>query len=183
MANIDQNAEVGLELTTTGLRLTGKVLIGIMNLFLNSDDKKDMYKKNDTKKGKQDIKNLLEKYDDGIDTLPDNVSKEEINNIKKELNEMGIDFSIKKIGKDNYSLFFSGKDREAIEKGMENSVSKHLNKEAKKEKVKETGKKIKDKVKPIFDINNMKNKHKENKKKERTQKKEKKKDKKKERKL
>ncbi|WFB92294.1 hypothetical protein NWE22_02015 [Streptococcus parasuis] len=44
---------------------------------------------------------------------------------------MGVDFSIRKVGKDNYSLFFAGKDIEAIEKGMENAIQKYAQREKK----------------------------------------------------
>ena len=63
-------------------------------------------------------------------------------------------------------LFRSGKDIEAIEKGMSNAINKHLNKRNKMEK-------IKNKVKPQFNIKDMQNEHIEKKKQERTQTKEK----------
>ena len=42
MVSIDENVEVGIELTTTSIRLTAKVLVAIMDYFLNlgTDEKK-----------------------------------------------------------------------------------------------------------------------------------------------
>lgn len=50
---------------------------------------------------------------------------------------MGVDFSIRKIGTDEYSLFFAGKDIEAIEKGMENAITKYAQREQRIEKMKD----------------------------------------------
>lgn len=128
MVSIDDNAQVGIELATSTLRLTGKALIAIMDLFLKEDNRKDYYQdlKPDTKKGKQNVKDLFDKYENTeVQSLDNNISKEEVTNIQKELKSMGVDFSIKKIEKNNYSLFFAGKDIEAIEKGMKNAMEKY----------------------------------------------------------
>lgn len=169
VVSIDDNVQVGLELSTSALRLSGRALIAIMDMFLDQDNRNNHYRdlKPETKQGKQAVKELFAKYENTeVQALDGNLSKEEIKSIKKELKSMGVDFSIKKIEKDNYSLFFAGKDIEAIEKGMSNAINKHLNKRNKMEK-------IKNKVKPQFNIKNMQNEHIEKKKKERTQTKEK----------
>lgn len=129
--SIDDNVQVGLELSTSALRLSGRALIAIMDMFLDQDKRNNHYRdlKPETKQGKQAVKELFAKYENTeVQALDGNLSKEEIKSIKKELNSMGVDFSIKKIEKDNYSLFFAGKDIEAIEKGMSNAIIKHLNK-------------------------------------------------------
>lgn len=138
MANIDENVQVGIDLTVTSMKLTAKILISIMEYFLQREDKQNMYQDLDNKQGKQKLKDLFSKnQNSGIESLDSNISKTEIMNIQKELKDMGIDFSVRKIGKDDYSLFFAGKDREAIEKGMKNAISKYNNKKVKTEKVKE----------------------------------------------
>ena len=138
MANIDENAQVGIDLTVTSIKLTAKILISIMEYFLQREDKQNMYQDLDNKQGKQKLKDLFSKnQNSGIESLDSNISKTEIMNIQKELKDMGIDFSVRKIGKDDYSLFFASKDREEIKKGMKNAISKYNNKKVKTEKVKE----------------------------------------------
>lgn len=134
MNSVDENAKVGLELTTTSLRLTAKLLIGIMNLFLNKSDKKNYYQDLNTKKGQQKLKDLFDKGE--VQPLEENISKKEMTNFKKEFKKMGVDFSVTKVGKDEYSLFFAGKDRGTIEKGMENSINKYVKNQNKKEQLK-----------------------------------------------
>lgn len=135
MNTIDENVQVGVELTVTSLQLTAKALIAIMDLFLNKNDKKNLYQNLDTKQGKQKLKDLFKK-NENIEPLEKNLSKKEITEIQKELKSMGIDFSVKKIDKDDYSLFFAGKDRESIEKGMENSINKYAKREQRIDKIK-----------------------------------------------
>lgn len=138
MASIDENVEVGLELTTSTIRLTGRALIAIMDLFLEKDDRKDFYQDLNNKQGKQKLKDLFTKYENtGVQSLGDNLSSEERKFFEKELKAMGVDFSIRKIGTDEYSLFFAGKDIEAIEKGMENAITKYAQREQRIEKMKD----------------------------------------------
>lgn len=125
MANIDENVEVGIELTTTTVRLGAKTLIAIMDYFLNLQGKEKHYQDLTTKQGQQKVKELFEKnQNSGVEALGSNVSKKEVSAITKELKSMGVDFSSKKIGKDNYSVFFAGKDREAVEAGLRNAIEK-----------------------------------------------------------
>lgn len=187
MVSIDDNVQVGLELTTSTMRLSAKAIIAIMDLFLEQDNRKDYYQdlKPNTKQGKQEVKDLFSKYENTeVHALDSNLSKEEIKNIEKELKSMGVDFSIRKIEKDNYSLFFAGKDMEAIEKGMFNAIEKRdiqqKRKTELKEKVSSIGKgkasetkqvtheKAKEN-KPSFSINDLQTKHIEKKQKEKEQ--------------
>ena len=142
MASIDENAQVGIELATSTLRLSGRAIIAIMDMFLEKDDRKEYYQDLNNKQGKQKIKDLFTKYENtGVQSLGDNLSSEERKFFEKELKAMGVDFSIRKVGKDEYSLFFAGKDIEAIEKGMENAISKYGQREQKIEKMKDMFKK------------------------------------------
>lgn len=142
MAGIDENAQVGIELATSTLRLSGRAIIAIMDMFLEKDDRKEYYQDLNNKQGKQKIKDLFTKYENtGVQSLGDNLSSEERKFFEKELKTMGVDFSIRKVGKDEYSLFFAGKDIEAIEKGMENAISKYGQREQKIEKMKNMFKK------------------------------------------
>ena len=158
MTTIDDNVQVGLELTTTSLQLSAKLIIALMDLFLNQKYKKNSYQDLSNKQGKQKLKDLFEKKENmGIEPLEGNLSKEEIKNIQKELKSMGVDFSIQKVNKDEYSLFFAGKDREAIEKGMENSISKYAKRQKGKDKVKNLFK-SNDKKQPSFKIDELQEK-------------------------
>lgn len=175
MASIDENVDVGLELTTSTLRLTGRAIIAIMDLFLEKDDRKDYYQDLNNKQGKQKLKDLFTKYENtGVQSLGENLSDEEKKFFEKELKSMGVDFSIRKVGKENYSLFFAGKDIEAIEKGMENAIQKYAQREktvenlkdklnfkkANKDKVvSKKEKKQEQKEKPKFKVNELQEKH------------------------
>lgn len=159
MASIDENAQVGIELATSTLRLSGRAIIAIMDMFLEKDDRKEYYQDLNNKQGKQKIKDLFTKYENtGIQSLGDNLSSEERKFFEKELKAMGVDFSIRKVGKDEYSLFFAGKDIEAIEKGMENAISKYGQREQRM-----------DKMKNVFNRNIKNEKSSENNNKERTE--------------
>lgn len=137
MNTVDQNAQVAVEVIATGVRLSTQMINGILDLFLEKQDKQNFYQDDTTLQGKQNLKNLFEKYQNGgIETLDENITKAEIDSYKKEFKKMGVDFSIKKNGKDDYSLFFSGKDRESIEKGMSNAISKHTKRREKIKSIK-----------------------------------------------
>lgn len=126
MNTVDQNAQVAVEVIATGVRISTQMINGILDLFLEKKDKHNLYQDDTTVQGKQNLKNLFEKYQNGgIETLDENITKTEIDSYKKEFKKMGVDFSIKKNGKDDYSLFFAGKDRESIEKGMSNAIGKY----------------------------------------------------------
>lgn len=137
MNTVDQNAQVAVEVIATGVRLSTQMINGILDLFLEKQDKQKFYQDDTTLQGKQNLKNLFEKYQNGgIETLDENITKAEIDSYKKEFNKMGVDFSIKKNGKDDYSLFFAGKDRESIEKGMSNAISKYTKRREKIKSIK-----------------------------------------------
>lgn len=137
MNTVDQNAQVAVEVIATGVRLSTQMINGILDLFLEKKDKQNFYQDDTTLQGKQNLKNLFEKYQNGgIETLDENITKAEIDSYKKEFKKMGVDFSIKKNGKDDYSLFFAGKDRESIEKGMSNAISKYTKRREKIKSIK-----------------------------------------------
>lgn len=126
MNTVDQNAQVAVEVIATGVRISTQMINGILDLFLQKKDKHNLYQDDTTIQGKQNLKNLFEKYQNGgIETLDENITRAEIDSYKKEFKKMGVDFSIKKNSKDDYSLFFAGKDRESIEKGMSNAIGKY----------------------------------------------------------
>ena len=159
MNNVDENARTLLEFSVTGIRLTAKTLTAIMNLFLQKDNRKQYYQDMNTKQGKQDLKDLFKKHDNiDIQSLEGNMSKEEKKFYEKEFKDMGVDFSIKKIGKDSYSLFFTSKDMQSIEKGMSNAIEKHSKREKTKAQVKA---KVKEKLKfkkPTFNVKDLQEK-------------------------
>ena len=61
MVSIDENVEVGIELTTTSIRLSAKVLVAIMDYFLNLGTDEKKYQDLTTKQGKMKIQELFEK--------------------------------------------------------------------------------------------------------------------------
>ncbi|WP_429959923.1 hypothetical protein [Enterococcus sp. AZ196] len=77
-----------------------------------------------TKRGKQKIQDLVQKHKNGVEALENNVSKDQVKAYSKELKKLGVDFSVQKVGKDNYSFFFATKDVGVIEKALKNVVEK-----------------------------------------------------------
>lgn len=140
MNSLDQNVEVGVELGISTARLSAKAIIAVMDWFLDKDDKKNHYQNlnnNKGKQGKQNVKDLFEKYsDEEILPLDDNLSKDEVQFLSDELKKMGVDFGVHKVEKDNFSVFFAGKDMETIEKGMENAIQKFSKREKITDKMK-----------------------------------------------
>lgn len=149
MAHVDRNVEQGLELMFTGAKVSAKLIIAVMELALekmkNDKDKGKHFQSFKGKQGQQKLKELFEKYQgDNIESISRDLTKEEVDFIRKELKAMGVDFSIRKVDDDMYSLFFAGKDVNAIEKGMENAVHKFTKREQDKKKNKGSKFNVKD---------------------------------------
>lgn len=84
-----------------------------------------MFIDGDTNEGKQRINNLLRKHKSGIQSLDDNLSKEQVKDYQKEMKKLGVDFSVVKNGKENYSFFFAGSQAGVIEKAIKNVVERN----------------------------------------------------------
>lgn len=128
MANADELTHVGMEIVTEGTKLSGMVLLKILEsitkLFEREKDNRDFIINDNTKEGKQKIKDLVKKHNEGVMSFDDNLTKEQLNDYQKEFKKLGVDFSVIKNEKDNYSLFFASKDANVIEKALKNIIEK-----------------------------------------------------------
>lgn len=160
MVSVDQHTQVAIEIVSQGAKLSEelilKVLQSLTDLIASDKGKKDYVIDSNNNEGKQKIKDLINKHQDGVITLDDNLTKEQVKDYTKEFKKTGIDFSVVKNGKDNYSFYFAGKNAAIIEKALKNIVDKKsLINENKKElspifsikKVKEMDSEIKEKEK------------------------------------
>lgn len=129
MVSIDENTQVAMEIVSQGTKLTGELILKILRELNNAfeNDKTKINKQfinTNEKSGKLKMKNLVDKHKDGIDTLEDNLTKEQLKEYSKEFKKLGVDFSTVKVGKDSYSLFFSAKDSIVVEKALKNIIEK-----------------------------------------------------------
>lgn len=129
MVSIDENTQVAMEIVSQGTKLTGELILKILRELNNAfeNDKTKINKQfinTNEKSGKLKMKNLVDKHKEGIDTLEDNLTKEQLKEYSKEFKKLGVDFSTVKVGKDSYSLFFSAKDSIVVEKALKNIIEK-----------------------------------------------------------
>lgn len=124
----DVQVQEALDLITQGVRLTSNLIEHIFKTIADKLEHSLEHSKNEliitdqTKEGKQKINDLLRKHKDGIQSLDDNLTKQQVKEYQKEFKKLGVDFSIVKNEKDNYSFFFAGSQANVIEKAMKNIV-------------------------------------------------------------
>lgn len=131
MSSVDYSVESALNFSVKMANLNGQLLLAVLerlvNLIKGSDEfeKDRMFMNGKNNSGEMKINELFEKHSQGkIDFLDNEITKKEMKAIQKQLKEYGVDFSIVKNGKDNYDLFFAGKDRESIELGLQKAIEK-----------------------------------------------------------
>src|SRR5699024_5451173 len=92
-----------LDLITQGVRLTGNLLEHIFKTIADKleHSKDESIITNQTREGKQKINDLLRKHKDGIQSLDDNLTKQQEKEYQKEYKKLGVDSSIVKNEKDN----------------------------------------------------------------------------------
>lgn len=178
MVSVDEHTQVAMEVVSQGVKLSEalilKVLESLNEKLANKDNEKQNFIiKDNNKDGKQKIKDLINKHKDGVNSLDDNLTKEQVKDYAKELKKTGIDFSVVKNGKDNYSFYFAGKDAAILEKGLKNIVEK---KNLENEKKKSLSNDKQQKSPSIFSIKGVKEIDKKVKENEKDQSKEKKRD-------
>lgn len=128
MVSVDENTKVAMEIVSQGTKLSEelilKVLQSLTELFKQDNGQQNFIAKDNTKEGKQRIKDLVGKHKDGVMALDENVSREQLKDYQNEFKKMGVDFSVIKNSKDNYSFFFASKDANIIEKSLKNIIEK-----------------------------------------------------------
>lgn len=122
--DIDRQTDEAIEMVSQGARLTTNLIQFIFKSLADKLEKNGEKALIDSqsKEGKQKINNLLRKHKDGIQSLDENLTKEQVKDYQKELKKLGVDFSIVKNEKDNYSFFFAGGQADLIEKALKNVV-------------------------------------------------------------
>lgn len=153
--DIDKGAEAGIELASEGIRLSLNLLAYILRVTADSLEQNKNIIRNDTIAGKQKIESLLKKHRDGVETLDENLTKQQVKDYQKELKKLGVDFSVVKNGKDNYSFFFASSQASVIEKALKNIIDK--------ENILQNNKKYKDvKLEADSQLNELTSEEKEN---------------------
>ena len=126
MVSVDEHTRVGIEIISEGSKLTSELILKMLqalnDLFDKKDKDQDFIHTDNTKEGKQSIKDLIKKHSDGVIAFDDNLTKEQVADYQKQFKKMGVDFSIVKNDKDSYSFFFAAKDANIIEKTLKNIV-------------------------------------------------------------
>lgn len=126
--NVDQlTSEMtngAMEIVTQGTKLSNELILFILknaiDTLQNENSRDKVYLDKDTKEGRQKINSLIKKHKNGIESLEGNLTKQQLNDYQKELKKLGVDFSVVKNGRDNYSFFFAAEQAGIIEKAMQN---------------------------------------------------------------
>ena len=168
MTTVDENTRIAMEVVAQSFKLSEQTLLYVLESLtklLENKEKapKDYVFDEKTKVGKQKISELIEKHnkDGGVVALDENLTKQQLRDYQKELKKLGVDFSVVKNGKEDYSFFFSAAQANVIEKALKNIVERK-NAVLDKEEVKDAEKSLNEvredltqeqseKVKEIYD--------------------------------
>lgn len=168
MVSVDEHTQVALEVVAQSLKISEQTLLRVLEALsklLESKEQqpKDFIFDDKTKVGKQKISDLMKKHEKtgGIVALDENLTKQQLNDYQKELKKLGVDFSVVRNGKEDYSFFFSAAQANVIEKALKNIVERK-NAVLEKEEVKTAEKDLKEirenltpeqaeKVKEVYD--------------------------------
>ncbi|MHB0802081.1 DUF3801 domain-containing protein [Bacillus thuringiensis] len=114
MTTVDENTKVAIEIIGETTKLTQQTLLFILKALMELLENKEHAPKNfilaeNDKVGKQKINELIHKHQNngGVVSLDENLTKQQVHDYQKELKKLGVDFSIVKNSKDDYSFFFS----------------------------------------------------------------------------
>ncbi|PEA57010.1 DUF3801 domain-containing protein [Bacillus thuringiensis] len=131
MVSVDEHTRVAIEIVAQTLKLSEQTLLRLLEaltkLLESKEQKPNDYILDDkTKAGKQKISDLINKHEKngGIVALDNNLTKQQLNDYQKELKKLGVDFSVVRNGKENYSFFFSAAQANVIEKALKNIVER-----------------------------------------------------------
>ncbi|MES9667882.1 hypothetical protein [Bacillus nitratireducens] len=168
MVAVDEHTQVALEVVAQSLKISEQTLLRLLEAISKllegkEQEPKDFVFDDKTKVGKQKISDLMKKHEKtgGIVALDENLTKQQLNDYQKELKKLGVDFSVVRNGKEDYSFFFSAAQANVIEKALKNIVERK-SAVLEKEEVKTAEKELKEvrqdltpeqaeKVKDIYD--------------------------------
>ncbi|PHG55981.1 DUF3801 domain-containing protein [Bacillus toyonensis] len=131
MVSVDEHTQVAIEVVAQSLKISEQTLLRLLEALsklLESKEQqpKDFIFDNNTKVGNQKISDLMKKHEKtgGIVALDENLTKQQLNDYQKELKKLGVDFSVVRNGKEDYSFFFSAAQANVIEKALKNIVER-----------------------------------------------------------
>ncbi|WP_309460472.1 hypothetical protein [Bacillus pseudomycoides] len=120
-----------MEVVAQSLKISEQTLLRLLEALSKLlEDKeqqpKDFIFDDKTKVGKQKISDLINKHEKngGVIALDENLTKQQLNDYQKELKKLGVDFSVVRNGKEDYSFFFSAAQANVIEKALKNIVER-----------------------------------------------------------
>ncbi|GAB0171942.1 DUF3801 domain-containing protein [Lysinibacillus sp. CTST325] len=131
MVSVDEHTRVGIEIVSQGVKLSEQLLLKVLESLIErlgkNKEEQNFVINDNTKEGKQKITDLINKHKEGVVALDENITKQQLKDYQKELKKMGVDFSVVKNEKDNYSFFFAGQQSNVIEKALKNVVERKSN--------------------------------------------------------
>jgi len=131
MVSVDEHTQVGIEIVSQGVKLSEQLLLKVLESLIErlgkNKEEQNFVIKDNTKEGKQKISDLMNKHKEGVVALDENITKQQLKDYQKEFKKMGVDFSVVKNEKDNYSFFFAGQQSNVIEKALKNVVERKSN--------------------------------------------------------
>ncbi|EOO22713.1 hypothetical protein [Bacillus cereus] len=131
MVSVDEHTQVAMEVVAQSLKISEQTLLRLLEALSKllegkEQQPKDFIFDDKTKVGKQKISDLMRKHEKtgGIVALDENLTKQQLNDYQKELKKLGVDFSVVRNGKEDYSFFFSAAQANVIEKALKNIVER-----------------------------------------------------------
>ena len=96
LVNVDEHTRNAIEIVSQGAKVTEQTLLFILKSiikFLEDDNKsKDIVISDNTKEGKQKIKDLIKKHKSNVYSLDENLTKEQLKDYQREFKKLGVDF-------------------------------------------------------------------------------------------
>lgn len=131
MVSVDEHTQVAMEVVAQTLKISEQTLLRLLESLSKLLESKEQKPQNfifddKTKVGKQKISELIKKHekDGGVIALDENLTKQQLHDYQKELKKLGVDFSVVRNGKEDYSFFFSAAQANVIEKALKNIVER-----------------------------------------------------------
>lgn len=131
MVSVDEHTQVAMEVVAQSLKISEQTLLRLLEALSKllegkEQEPKDFIFDDKTNVGKQKISDLMKKHEKtgGIVALDENLTKQQLKDYQKELKKLGVDFSVVRNGKEDYSFFFSAAQANVIEKALKNIVER-----------------------------------------------------------
>ncbi|WP_256869972.1 DUF3801 domain-containing protein [Bacillus sp. CDB3] len=129
MVSVDEHTQVAMEVVAQSLKISEQTLLQLLEALSKllegkEQQPKDFIFDDKTKAGKQKISDLINKHEKtgGVVALDEILTKQQLNDYQKELKKLGVDFSVVRNDKEDYSFFFSAAQANMIEKALKNIV-------------------------------------------------------------